>query len=91
MHELDSNPARPFSVLEIRRAIAHHRRAIDALHDGTSFQGLQLDTAERLIRSLEADLRQLEDELGRRRMGYDLLSAIPDSDVHNIVPTPAGS
>lgn len=58
-----------FSDFEIRRAIAHHRRAIQALRDKRSFRGIDPTVADRILARLESDLRALHDELGRRRMG----------------------
>lgn len=75
--------ARRFSVLEIRRAIAHHRRAIQALHDQNAFQGIHASTAAELVHKLERDLRRLEDELGRAR-----LSALGDRAAHKTMPFP---
>lgn len=57
-----------FSDFEIRRAIAHHRRAIQALRDKRSFSGIDPTVADRILTRLETDLRALHDELGRRRM-----------------------
>lgn len=81
MHASDGNPVWHLSVLEIRRAIAHHRRAIDALHNRESFQGIHSVTAERLAANLERDLRRLEDELGRRRLAHkaDRFSTTPSA------------
>lgn len=81
MTENTLSRARPFSVLEIRRAIAHHRRAIQALHDRSAFQGIHVNTAEHLIEKLESDLRRLEDELGRAR-----LSALADKSANITMP-----
>ena len=71
MHASDENPVWHLSVLEIRRAITQHRRAIDALHNRETFQGIQAATAERLAAHLERELRRLEDELGRRRLAHN--------------------
>ena len=60
-----------FTDFEIRRAIAHHRRAIQALRDQRSFQGIDPTVADRILDRLEKDLRALHDELGRRRMQFE--------------------
>ena len=81
MTQLAGSPVRRFSVLEIRRAIAHHRRAIQALYDQSAFQGIDAATTDQLISKLETDLRRLEDELGRTRM-----SDLADRAAHSAMP-----
>lgn len=76
----DANSIGHFSDLEIRRAIAHHRRAIRALHDRDAFTGIKGATSEKVIKRLQKDLSRLHDELGRRRMR--MLTQERDSQVN---------
>ncbi len=83
----DAHPIGRFSDLEIRRAIAHHRRAIRALHDRDSFTGINGTTSEKVIDRLQQDLCRLQDELGRRRMrvaGERRESAVNESGITSV-------
>lgn len=50
----------------LRRAIKHHRRAIEALA-GISFSGVSEETSRRLIERMQHDLQLFESELSARR------------------------
>lgn len=78
MRESGNSPDRSLSVLEIRRGIARHRRALKALLDRQTFQGIPSSTAQHLAQRLEDDLRALESELGRRAMNVS--GPIPPTD-----------
>lgn len=62
----NSQRAQQFSDHEIQRAIRHHRRALSALQDRNTFEGIRDTTAGHLIERLQQDLRHLEEELERR-------------------------
>lgn len=61
-------PLKQLSDLDIRKAIAHHRRAIAALDNRHTFEGISRRSAEKIILRFESELRALHDELGRRHL-----------------------